>query len=103
MRPRKNNLHQLMLKRLDVLVLVYRQFTLLRHFGNDARLRLDFAKRPRKLVFERGGIVALLLKDETAENRCALLGGELIEESIEEELAEKQLVAGADFACHPRL
>ncbi len=103
MGPGEYHLHQLGLEALHIFILAERQFALLRYFGDDPRLCLDFAERSCELFLWLRCLLALLLEDEATEQGRALLGRQFVEESVEEQFAQQELVARADLARHARL
>jgi len=85
LRPRVDDLHQLLLEASQILVFVDRELTLLRNLGDNACLSLDLAVGLRKIFSQGNCFVALLLKDEAAETSGALFRRQLVEEAVEQQ------------------
>lgn len=98
--PRKDDLHELVLERLEILFLVQCQFAFLRHLRNDSGLLLNLTVRLGKLFLERRDFAALFLEDEATQACCTLLRRQFVEKAIEEQFAEHQLIARADFTSN---
>lgn len=98
LRPRVDNIHEFVLEALEVLFFVHCKLALLRNLSNDSRLLLDLAVWLGQLLLKGWHFAALLLEDEATQTGCALLRRELVEESVEQELAEHKFIAGADLA-----
>ena len=101
--PHVDYSHEVRLERGQVLFFVQRQLALLRYFADFARLLLHLTERLGEILRQWLGLLALLLEDEAAQDRRALLWRKISEETLEEELAEHKFVTCAELASHPGL
>ena len=100
LRPCVDYIHEFVLEALEVLLFVHCKLALLRNLSNDSCLLLDFAVWLGQLLLKGWHFAALLLEDEATQTGCALLRRKLVEESVEEQLAQYKLVAGAYLASY---